>query len=315
MIGLGTATIGRPHYINIRTGNKNNGPFDLEKFTKNGITFLAEAYNQGVRHFDTAPGYGIAEQILLKWIALENPKDITVSTKWGYTYVADFDLKATQHEVKEHSITKLNEQWEQSILLLPHLKIYQIHSATLASGVLENTEVLNKLFELKKKYKIELGLSVSGDNQNEIIKKALQVAINGESLFDSFQITFNVFDQSFLEINKALKEFGKRVIIKEALANGRIFPNSKYPQYQKTYSLLQSLAKKYAVGVDAIALRFCLDLIAPYSVLSGSSEGKHLEANLKASKIKLTSDELILLKSLAVDPAFYWDERKKLAWN
>jgi|TARA_B100000795_G_scaffold263032_1_gene241624 aryl-alcohol dehydrogenase-like predicted oxidoreductase len=315
MIGLGTATIGRPHYINIKTANKNNDSFDLEKFTQNGITFLNEAYNQGIRHFDTAPGYGIAEQILLKWIALENPKDITVSTKWGYTYVADFDLKATQHEVKEHSIAKLNEQWEQSILLLPHLKIYQVHSATLDSGVLENTEVLDKLFELKKEYKIELGLSVSGDNQNEIIKKALQVAINGESLFDSFQITFNVFDQSLLEINKALIECGKKVIIKEALANGRIFPNSKYPQYQKTYSLLQSLAKKYAVGVDAIALRFCLDLIAPYSVLSGASEEKHLEANLKASKIKLTSDELISLKSLAVDPIFYWDERKKLAWN
>lgn len=314
-IGLGTAAIGRPHYINLKAGNENTDPFDLEKFTQKGIALLSAAYKKGIRHFDAAPGYGIAEQILLKWIELEQPENITVSTKWGYTYVADFDPDATVHEVKEHSLEKLNEQWEQSRLLLPHLKIYQIHSATLDSGVLENTEVLNRLYELKKEHNIEIGLSVSGDNQNEIISKASSVEINGELLFDSFQITFNVFDQSLLVISDVLEKAGKKIIIKEALANGRVFSNHKFPNYESTYSLLESLAKKYEVGVDAIALRFCLDTIAPYSLLSGAVEEQHLEANLEAEKFKLTINELTALKNLAIDSKVYWSERKQLVWN
>ena len=63
---------------------------------------------------------------------------IEIATKWGYTYTANFDANATVHEVKEHSLSKLNEQWNFSKQLLPYLKVYQIHSATLETGVLEN---------------------------------------------------------------------------------------------------------------------------------------------------------------------------------
>ena len=77
-IGLGTAAIGRPHYINLKAGSENTDPFNLEKFTQKGIVLLSAAYKKGIRHFDAAPGYGIAEQILLKWIELEQPENITV---------------------------------------------------------------------------------------------------------------------------------------------------------------------------------------------------------------------------------------------
>lgn len=314
-IGLGTAAIGRPHYINIQTHSKETTPFHKADFIEQGIRILSDAYQKGVRHFDTAPGYGIAEQILLQWIELEQPKEITISTKWGYTYVANFKLNAPQHEVKEHSLKKLNEQWIYSSKFLPHLSIYQIHSATLDSGVLENKEVLNRLFELKQEFNIEIGLSVSGENQNEIILKALEISINNEDLFDSIQVTFNVFDQSLLLLIDQLHQSGKKIIIKEALANGRIFPNVNYPHYDHAYNQLQLLAKKYKVGIDAIAIQFCLAVAQPISVLSGASNAIQLSSNLDGNSFQFLPEEIIALKALSVPPNQYWNERKQLAWN
>ena len=314
LIGLGTAAIGRPQYINIKD-EVDLVPFSIDTFSNKGKSILTEAYNKGIRHFDTAPGYGIAEQLLIDWIKKNNPQDITVSTKWGYTYVANFDPSAVIHEVKEHSLEKLNEQWEVSKQLLPYLNIYQIHSATLDSGVLENEQVLNRLFELKEKHKIVIGLSTSGGNQNEIISKALDIKINNENLFNSFQVTFNVFDQSLLSINETLLKQNKQIIIKEALANGRIFPNDNYPHYKEMYEVLKVLATKYNVGIDAIALRFCLDTIKPYKVLSGAKEVNHLADNLKALSFQLSSNELNKIKDHATSPFSYWKERKKLIWN
>ncbi len=147
-IGLGTAALGRPQYINIR--NEKTSPFSLEALEQKAWDMLDEAYDRGVRYFDTAPGYGIAEQIVTNWANKNGDDSIEIATKWGYTYVADFNPNAVQHEIKEHSLEKLNEQWEQSKSMLPKLSTYQIHSATLDTGVLENDAVLNRLFELKR---------------------------------------------------------------------------------------------------------------------------------------------------------------------
>lgn len=314
MIGLGTAAIGRLQYINIKSSISSDD-FNKETFSKNGKSVLTNAYNNGVRHFDTAPGYGMAEQILLEWIAEFQPKGINISTKWGYTYVADFNPTATVHEVKEHSLSKLNEQWEISKQFLPHLNIYQIHSATLDSGVLTNEAVLARLYELKKEYNIEIGLSTSGDNQNEIIEKALTIKVNNEPLFDSFQVTYNVFDQNLLKLSDTLQTLGKKLIIKEALANGRVFPNKNFSNYNKTYEVLESLALKYKVGVDAIALRFCEDTLKAFSVLSGASVINQLVSNLDAYKFELSLSEIEELKALAISPKAYWEERTALGWN
>lgn len=313
MIGLGTATIGRPHYINIKT-NLSDEPFNKQNFILKGKSMLTEAYKQGVRHFDTAPGYGIAERILLEWISEFQPKDITISTKWGYTYVANFNRNVNVHEIKEHSLDKLNEQWEVSKHLLPYLNIYQIHSATLDSGVLENREVLKRLSQLKQEYNLKIGLSTSGNNQNEIIEKALSVKVDNNTLFDSFQVTFNVFDQSLLKITPLLKQENKTIIVKEALANGRVFPNADYNHYKHTYELLEFLSNKYNTSIDAVALRFCLDIINPLMVLSGASEKNHLASNMMANNFKLNTEEINQIKKLVINPISYWKERKQLPW-
>lgn len=312
-IGLGTAAIGRPHYINLR--QETADAFSMNAFKLHGLTILDEAYLQGIRYFDTAPGYGIAEQLLIDWLADRGHDDVEVATKWGYTYTADFDATAAVHEVKEHSLEKLNEQWAQSQHLLPYLSTYQIHSATFESGVLTNHEVLARLGELKAAHGLHMGLTTTGENQLAVLREAVGIEIEGVPLFDVFQVTYNLLDQSLSELITSLAAQGKRIVIKEALANGRLFPNTKYPHYVNLYQELERLAAKYAVGVDAIALRFCLDAVGPFCVLSGASQVLHIEANLKAASFQLEAAEIQRLVQYGVSPEVYWDERKRLGWG
>lgn len=312
-LGLGTAAIGRPSYINIKS--EESEITSLEAFKAKGLKILSRAYELGIRHFDTAPGYGMAEELILSWISEKKYADVEISTKWGYTYVANFDPQASVHEVKDHSISKLIEQWGFSQALMPYLKLYQIHSATLQTGVLTNEKVLNQLAEIKALHNIEIGISCSGDNQVEVIKKALDVEIESVALFDSFQVTFNIFEQSLLDVEHLLETAGKKIIIKEALANGRVFPNNRFSDYKPAYDKLVKLSGKYDVGIDAIALNFCLESLNSAKVLSGASEILHLEENYKAVALNLESEDIADLGSFGVDAGHYWNERKKLTWN
>tara|TARA_B110000858_G_scaffold108138_1_gene123609 strand:+ start:623 stop:1567 length:945 start_codon:yes stop_codon:yes gene_type:complete len=312
-LGLGTAALGRPQYINIRT--KNIQKTDLDAFRKHSFSVLEEAYALGMRYFDTAPGYGLAEALVLEWLQTKNDPTIEIATKWGYTYTANFDKNAIIHEVKEHSLAKLNAQWDFSKQLLPYLKVYQIHSATIETGVLENFKVLERLASLKKEHNLKIGLTTTGANQAEVIKKALNITVDGASLFDLFQVTYNFLDQSILKVSEELIQENKSIVIKEALANGRVFRNESYPHYNKMYEVLESISKKHNVGVDAISLKYCEQTIPNSIVLSGASTIRQLQENLKADTFMLSSQDLALLDAFKTPAHYYWSERKKLTWN
>jgi aryl-alcohol dehydrogenase-like predicted oxidoreductase len=313
-IALGTAAIGRPQYINVRQKGIET-TFSLDTFRKKGNQVLDEAYNHGIRFFDTSPGYGLAEELLASWLQKINDPDIVVSSKWGYTYMANFELNAKVHEVKEHSLKKLNQQWAFSKTLLPYLHIYQIHSATHDTGVLDNISVLNRLHQLKKDHSFIIGLTTTGSDQSGVLKKAMGITVDGEALFGSFQSTFNILETSILAVKEQLQHPDQQLIIKEALANGRLIPNAYYPQYKKLYTLLMDLSAKYKVGTDAIALRFCMDNFPNAKVLSGASNSVHLLANLRANDFKLSIEEINRLHQYRIAAADYWTERKKLEWN
>ncbi|MEM5565510.1 aldo/keto reductase [Psychroserpens sp. AS72] len=307
-IGLGLAALGRPDYINIR--QHNNIDKSKTAFKNTAFEVMDFAYKNGVRYFDTAPSYGLGEQFLLDWKNDRQHKDVLLSTKWGYTYVANWEIGYDgKHEIKEHSLSKLNEQWEISKALLPELNIYQVHSATLDSGILNDKSIHERLFQLKKEFRLQIGISTSGSNQSEILNIANEIQVHNEVLFDSYQVTYNIFEQSTFETLQNLQVLGKTIIIKEALANGRVFTNNNSKKQ------LETLAKKYNVGIDAIALRFVIDTLQPNFMLSGASNTTHLSQNLKALDFKLSTEDLDYLKFLKVDTIDYWNERSDLVWN
>ena len=139
--------------------------------------------------------------------------------------------------------------------------------------------------------------------------------VDGEQIFDLFQVTYNFLDQSLLEISAELIRQNKSIVIKEALANGRVFRNENYPHYNKMYAILENLAEKHKVGVDAISLKYCEQTITNSIVLSGVSNSEQLEQNLKLNSFSLSDDDIQQLNSFKVSPEFYWNERKQLQWN
>lgn len=87
------------------------GPAAMERRTHEMLNL---AFAQSVRYFDAARSYGKAEDFLLSWLEQHPDKaaEVTVGSKWGYTYVVGWQVEAGQHEVKEHSLPALERQWE-----------------------------------------------------------------------------------------------------------------------------------------------------------------------------------------------------------
>lgn len=313
-IGLGLAAVGRPEYINLRQEADPEKSF--QAYRAKALKLLDHAYMKGVRDFDTAASYGKGEHFLKDWFDRNRYEDVTLSSKWGYTYKANWEIGFKgAHEVKEHSLSKLIEQWDFAKGLLPGLKIYQIHSATFESGVLENREVLEELRRIKKSAGIQIGASVSGANQNDVILAASEVRVGGEPLFDSIQVTYNILDTSTHDVVRQLIEEGNTIIIKEALANGRLLRSPNYSHYEPLYRLMDEMASLRGVGSDAIALRFVMDNLEPSVVLSGASTPGQLDQNLKALTFQLNDEEIRSLRKCSIEADTYWSERKRLPWN
>jgi aryl-alcohol dehydrogenase-like predicted oxidoreductase len=179
---------------------------------------LDAAYGAGVRYFDVARSYGSAEEFLASWLLQRAPADVTIGSKWGYTYVGEWRMDADVHEVKDHSLAALTRQFAESRGILgSDLDLYQIHSATLESGVLEDRAVLAELVRIGAEG-IVVGLTVSGPRQADVIRRALEIG----GPFRSVQATWNLLEPSAGAALGEAHDAGWGVIVKEAVANGRL---------------------------------------------------------------------------------------------
>lgn len=314
-IGLGLAALGRPGYINLGHSEDIGDDKSVEAMERNTHAVLDAAWARGVRYFDAARSYGGAESFLASWLASRGiaPDAVTVGSKWGYVYTAGWRTDATEHEVKDHSLANLRRQLEESRDLLGgHLRLYQIHSATLETGVLDDVEVLRALARAKESG-LAIGLSTSGPRQAETVRKALEVRVDGVRLFDSVQSTWNLIERSAGDALADAHAAGLGVIVKEALANGRL--TARATAADASGSRFLEIASVFGVAPDALAIATVLRQPWVDVVLSGASTVAQLESNLRA--IELTIDESLWtrLEALVEPPEDYWRHRKSLAWN
>jgi aryl-alcohol dehydrogenase-like predicted oxidoreductase len=300
-IGLGLAALGRPGYINLGHGDDLGAEKDVATLEREAHAVLDVAYAGGIRYFDAARSYGRAEEFLASWLERHGlgPGAATVGSKWGYTYTADWRVDAEVNEVKDLSLATLRRQIAESRALLgEHLRLYQIHSATLQSGVLEDRAVLDELAGLREAG-LAIGLTTTGPNQRETIERALEVGG-----FDTVQATWNLLERSAGPALEAAHAAGLGVIVKEALANGRLTARGDV-------SPLRELALHAGTTPDALALAAALAQPWVDVVLSGAVTVEQLRSNLVALEL----DPTLELPQLAEDPARYWDERAALPWN
>jgi len=304
-LGLGLAALGRPAYITLGRdlGTRRAIP-DLERRTHE---VLDAAWRAGIRYVDAARSYGRAEEFLASWLQATG-NDPTVGSKWGYRYVGDWRLDAEVHEVKDHSLQALEEQLAESRRILgDHLDLYQIHSATLDSGVLENRAVLGRLAELADEGLL-IGLSVSGPRQADTIRAALEVEVDGVNPFRCVQATWNLLEQSAAPALQEAHRAGWGVIIKEALANGRLVAGGDAIRVEK-------ISSRLGVDPDAVAIAACLSRPWADVVLSGATSVAQLESNLRAISLDTVEELLGDLESWRQHPDEYWETRSSLPWR
>lgn len=289
-IGLGLAALGRPAYINLGRQRDFGSARSIAELERRCHAMLDTAFAMGIRYIDAARSYGMAENFLGTWLKTRNPSRdaITIGSKWGYSYTGSWQLDASAHEVKDLSIDTLRRQIVESRALLgDRLQLYEIHSATIESKVLENVDVLHEL-QLLRASRLVIGLTVTGPNQADAIRRALRVSIDGVNPFQVVQATWNLLERSAGAALAEAHAQGWGVIIKEALANGRLADR------------------------DVLALAAALSQPWADVVLSGAVTPEQLESNVRSIASVREPDDW---PDIAESPADYWTRRSTLAWQ
>jgi aryl-alcohol dehydrogenase-like predicted oxidoreductase len=302
-IGLGLAALGRPGYLNLGHGDDLGRDHSVGALRRRAHELLDAAYEAGIRYFDAARSYGRAEEFLGQWLRDRDPPDVVVGSKWGYVYTAGWEVAADPPEVKYHDAQTLRRQLHESREHLgDRLGLYQIHSATSDSGVLGDEAVLGDLAALRKSG-VAVGLTVSGESQPETIERAARMGA-----FDAVQATWNLHERSAEDALALAHDRGMQVLVKEALANGRLTERGADERL---------LAAARDVGATPDALALAAVLARPWAdvVLSGAATTETLRSNLAATEVVWTDELEARLADLSEDAFDYWSARGDLSWT
>jgi aryl-alcohol dehydrogenase-like predicted oxidoreductase len=304
-IGLGLAALGRPAYINVGHAADIGADRSVDGLRARTHAVLDAAYAAGVRSFDAARSYGLAETFLGEWLREREipPGSVAVSSKWGYRYAADWRDDADTQEVKDLSGAMLRRQLAETVERLgEYLALYQIHSATLESAVLKDAEVLEELAALRAAG-VAVGLTTTGPRQAETIDAAVATGA-----FDTVQATWNLHERSAGAALGRAHAAGLGVVVKEAVANGRLAAAAA-PQ------ALRAVAAETGAGLDAVAIAVALAQPWADVVLSGASSVAMLASNLSALQVTVDGAVQDRLAGLGEPAEDYWSQRAQLAWT
>jgi aryl-alcohol dehydrogenase-like predicted oxidoreductase len=309
-IGLGLAALGRPGYINVGHAAELRDR-SVEGMAAGAHRVLDAAWETGIRHVDAARSYGRAEEFLAAWLRDRGvqPGALTVSSKWGYTYTAGWRVDAAHHEFKDHSLAALRRQVAESRAILgAHLDLLQIHSATPQSGVLDDEAVLGELRQLRAGG-LRVGVTVSGPAQAETIRRAVATGV-----FDTVQATWNLLERSAGPVLDEAHQAGLGVIVKEALANGRLTDRGLHTA-SADLDAVRGAAAGLGASIDALALAAALHQPWATVVLSGAATVEQLRYNVAAIDVPYSDTVDEQLRRLAQSPDDYWTTRAELPWN
>ena len=313
---LGLAALGRPAYLTL--GRAASLPADRSVASMRGRCHqvLDAAYDAGIRHVDVARSYGLAEQFLADWLRERGHGDVEVSSKWGYTYVGGWRLDAEVHEVKAHDLEQFTVQWTQTRDLLGDVvSLYQVHSLTADSPLFGDGPLLAALAALRDSG-VQVGFSTSGPEQAAAVRAATAIELGGSRLFSACQSTWNLLEPSAGDALSEANAAGVRVLVKEALANGRLALDAP--------ATLMQVATRSGAGPDAGALAAAAAQPWADRVLLGPDSVEQLRSNLRARELAvdarsersgaLSAEDLAALAGLAEPPEAYWAQRSELAW-
>jgi aryl-alcohol dehydrogenase-like predicted oxidoreductase len=329
-LGLGLAALGRPGYVTLNHASDLGGSYDPSIMELHAHDVLDAAFGAGIRYVDAARSYGRAEDFLASWLRKRaiKPGEIVVASKWGYTYTAGWSTSATQHEIKDHSLVAFERQLAESVERLGrYLSLYQIHSVTAESTTLEDNALIDAIARLRESG-IRAGLSVSGAGQDVAIRRSLEVRRDGVRVFDSVQATWNLLERGAELALQDAHGAGMKVVVKEALANGRLTREAEGGKREEgggkrdsddvlfpAVARIRELAESRGTTIEMLAIGAALARPWADVVLTGAAAVAQIQSNVAALAFAYDAELEEWLRSASISSTEYWRARSSFKWN
>ncbi len=324
-LGLGTVEIGLPYGIGVKTL-----PSDKE-----AERILKTAVELGITYFDTARGYGVAEERIGKF-GISQLEGIVVGTKCAQFLREEPNLTGPELERRIRAEVDTSRQ----NLKLTTLPLLQLH---IESPDFDNLEELIEIMQkLQAEEKVQhIGLACRGEkvplaalrvpnNRSDgwrrgkasgprNIKREARLWPQGRngttatgpvavSFFSTIQTAYSILDQRMAaKVLPRAKEKNVGVICRSVLLKGALTPAAeKLPPALTSLKNNSRAAAKIAaaLGTDlpTLAIRFAASHPAISTILIGTVAPEHLKTGLAAIQAgPLPNDILQKLATLAID--------------
>lgn len=293
-IGLGTVEIGLPYGIGVTSL-----PTDKE-----ADRILKTAVDLGITYFDTAHGYGVAEERIGRSGIARLPQ-VVIGTKCAQFLEQGADLRGLELE------QAIRSEVEESLrrLRTDSLQLLQLHGGS--AEQLERGELIDILRRLMEEGKIQhVGIATRGE--------AAPLAAIKTGFFSTIQTAYSILDQRMAaQVFPAALASRVGIINRSVLLKGALTPSVWHlppalDPLKENSAQAAAIAKKLSTDLPSLAIRFAASHPAVSTILIGTIEPRHLRSALSAIKSSPLPPEVIgQLSQLAisdpnlVDPA-HW---------
>lgn len=286
-IGLGTAELGFAYGLGPRTVPTDREAEDL----------LKRAVELGVTYFDTAALYGIAEERIGN-SGIARLDGVVIGTKCAQFLEKGVDLPRQELE------RKIRGEVEESLrkLRIDSLPLLMLHGGS--KELIDRGELIEIMRALKDEGKVRFtGISTRGE-------EAALSAIRCD-FFDVLQTAYSILDQRMSgNVFPLARKADIGIVNRSALLKGALtsavdsLPDGLSVIKRRSHEAAE-IARRHAMDLPTLALRFALSEAAVSTVLIGTNKEEHLRTAVNAAEAgALEEDILDELKSLAVeDPA------------
>lgn len=306
-LGLGTWAIGG--------GPAWNGDLD----TQVCIDTIVEAQRCGINLIDTAPGYnfGNSEKIVGQALAFLPRESVLIETKCGIVWERTgslFNKVGDRQLYKNLSAESIREEVEASLkrLNIDTIDIYMTHWQSVPpcfTPISETVEVLNALKKEGKIKSIGAANVDIGHIEEYLRHGSLDIVQAKYSLLDR-QIENDILPLCqqhgiVLQVYSPLEQglltgaITRDYVPTGAQANKLWFQRENMLQVIDMLEEWQPLCEKYACTVPTLALAWILKQSSLISILSGATSPEQVRENVRATAIKLSDSDALLMKEMA----------------
>jgi len=282
-IGLGTVELGLAYGIGVK---------DIPS-AKEADRILKTAVDLGITYFDTARGYGLAEERIGKSGIAHQP-NIVIGTKCAQFLEKGEDPQGQQLE------KKIRQEVEKSLdnLKVDSIQLLQLHGGS--HKQIERGELIDILRRLQEEEKVQhVGIATRGIDA--------PLAAIQSSFFATVQTAYSILDQRMAKTvlpqaqSSQVGIINRSVLLKGALTPAAWHLPPELDPIKINAAKAADIAKSLNMDLPTLAFRFVLSNPAISCALIGTVKPQHLRSAIAAAEAgPLDNTTLAQLKELAI---------------